>query len=80
MERPLTNLELNVFKKKVGLGKAQFVVCAFSKDNPGLEYKDIDAIRFCSKKSQARRLAKELKHEFPKDEIRVLLLKARRIF
>lgn len=79
VERPLTDLEFFVIKKEVGLGRAQFIVCAFAKGNPGIEYSDIDAIRYCSKKSQARRLSKELRKEFPKDEIRILLSKARRI-
>jgi hypothetical protein len=79
VERPLINLELEVVNKKIGLAKTRFIICALSSENSGIEYGNIDCIRFALNRGHARRLKKKIKKEFPKDEVRVLLTKVRRI-
>lgn len=79
VERSLINLELEVINKKIGLAKTRFIVCALSPENLGIEYDDIDCIRFGLNRGHARRLKKKMKKEFPGDEVRVLLTKVRRI-
>jgi hypothetical protein len=78
-ERPLINLEHEVINKKIGLAKTRFTICALSPENSGIEYDNIDCIRFGLNRGHARRLKKKMKKEFPRDEVRILLTKVRRI-
>jgi hypothetical protein len=79
VERPLMNLEQEVINKKIGLARTRFAVCALSPENSGIEYDNIDCIHFSLSRKQARKLKKKMEKEFPRDEVRILLIEVKRI-
>jgi hypothetical protein len=78
-ERPLINLEHEATNKKIDLAKTRFAVCALSPENSGIEYDNINCIHFSLSRKQTRKLKKEMEKEFPRDEVRILLTKVRRV-
>lgn len=80
MERALTSLEIKAMFHNVGREERRFLVCAvYPSGEQGVEYSNIDCVRSCIERDHIKRLKKELKTEFPKDDIKVLITKARRI-
>lgn len=77
MERALTDLEKIALSNHIGRQEERFLVCAVSP--LGKEYSFIDSFKFCNERDRLPKLKKELKTEFPKDNMRVIIIKARRI-
>jgi len=72
MERALTSIERKAIFLKVGEKLKEFLVCAICKDNPGVEYENIDEVKSCGNKDMAKEKKKKLKREFAKDKIKIL--------
>lgn len=79
MERALTSIERKVIFLKVGEKLKEHLVCAICKDSPGVEYSNIDSVRFCGDKDIAKEKKKKLKQEFSKDDVKILEIQVRRI-
>ena len=79
MERALTSLEKKVMFLKVGEKLKEFLVCAICKDNLGVEYNNVDNVRFCNNKDIAKEKKRKLKREFSKDEIEILEIQVKKI-
>jgi len=73
MGRSLTNLEKKALFGNVGRQEKEFLVCAIRLD----EF--VDAISSCTDREHISIPKKTLKERFPKDEIKVLISKTRRI-
>ena len=73
MERTLTSLETKALSLKVGEKIKEFLVCAVCKDEqPGVEYSNIDAIKFREDKDSAKEKKRKLKQEFFGDDVKIL--------
>lgn len=79
MERALTSLEIKAMSLKVGEKVKKLLVCAICEDNPGVEYSNIDGVRFCDNKDLAKKQKKKLKQKFTKDDVRILETQVKRI-
>jgi len=80
MERALTSLEIKALSDNVGREESEFLICAIcSSGKSGVEYSNIDCIRSCTDRHHIQKSKKELKKEFPEDDIKVLRSKTRRI-
>jgi len=77
MEKTLTSLERKALSNNIGREEARFLICAVSP--LGTEYSFIDCFKFCTERDNVRKLKKELKTKFPKDNIKVLIIRVRRI-
>jgi len=77
MERALTNLERKVLSNNVGQQEKEFLICAVSL--LGTDCAFIDSFKTCTERDHARKLKKELKKEFPEDDVRIIIKKGRRI-
>jgi len=77
MERALTSFERKALSNNIGRQEEEFSVCAISP--LGTDYAFIDCFKFCTERDHARKLKKELKRQFPKDDVRIIIIKARRI-
>ena len=77
MERALTSLEKKVLSNNIGRQEKRFLVCAVYK--LGKEHSFVDSFKFCTERDRLPKLKKELKAEFPKDDVIVLIIKVRRI-
>ena len=78
MERTLTKIERKALSNNIGREEVGFLVCAVC-SGARVFFSDIDRIRSCTDRDQIPKIEKELKKEFPKNEIKVLIVKARRI-
>jgi len=79
MSRELTNLEIRALNFKVGEKVKEFLVCAVCKGNPGIEYGNIDNVKFCGDKDFAKEKKKKLKKKFSKDNVSILEIQVRKI-
>ena len=79
MERALTSLEIKAMSLKVGKKVKELLVYAICEDNPGVEYSNIDGIRFCHDKDLAKKQKKKLKKKFTKDDVRIFETQVKRI-
>ena len=79
MERALTSLEIKAISNNVGREEVMFLICAVCSGKPRVFFSNIDRIRSCTDRDHIRKLKKELKTEFPRDDIKVLIIKIRRI-
>ena len=77
MKRALTSLERKAFSNNVGQQEEEFLVCAVSPLETN--YSFIDCFNFCTERDHVQKLKKELKRQFPKDDVRIIITKARRI-
>jgi len=77
MERALTSLEKKALSNNVGRQEEEFLVCAVSL--LGTDYAFIDCFKICNERDHLPRMKKELKKQFPKDDIRIIINKGRRI-
>jgi len=77
MKRALTGLEKKVLSNNIGRQEKRFLVCAVYQ--LGKEHSSVDSFKFCIERNRLPKLKKELKTEFPKDDVVVLVIKARRI-
>ena len=77
MKRALTSLERKALSNNVGRQEEEFLVCAVSL--LGTDCAFIDCFKFCTERDHVQKLKKELKRQFPKDDIRIIITKARRI-
>jgi len=75
MEKTLTSLGRKALSNNIGREEAKFLVCAVSP--LGTDYSFIDCFKFCTERDHVRKLKKELKTKFPKDDIKVLIIKVR---
>ncbi len=79
MERALSILERKAIFNNVGREEIHFLVCAVYSGEPRVFFSNIDRTRFCTDRDHIPKLKKELKTEFPKDDIKVLITRVRRI-
>jgi len=77
MERALTSLERKALSNNVGRQEEEFLVCAVSL--LGTDHVFIDGFKSCTERDHVPRLKKELKKQFPKDDVRIIINKGRRI-
>jgi len=66
MEKTLTSLGRKALSNNIGREEAKFLVCAVSP--LGTDYSFIDCFKFCTERDHVRKLKKELKTKFPKDD------------
>jgi hypothetical protein len=78
MERVLTSLEIKAISNNVGREEVMFLICAVCCE-PRVLFSNIDRIRSCTDRDYIPKIEKELKKEFPNHEIKVLIVKVRRI-
>jgi hypothetical protein len=78
MERALTTLEIKAISNNVGREEVMFLVCAVC-SGTRVFFSNIDRIRSCTDRDHIPKLKKELKTEFPRDDMKVLIIKVRRI-
>ncbi len=77
MERALTSLERKALSNNVGRQEKEFLVCAVSL--LGTDCAFIDCFKTCTERDHVRKLKKELKKQFPEDDVRIIVKKGRRI-
>ena len=80
MERALSILERKAIFNNVGREEVRFVICAVCPSGQlGVDCFNIDRIEIFADRDRKEKLKREVKKEFPKDDIKVLITRVRRI-